>query len=913
MLTTAPPTGTVTFLFTDMEGSTRLWDEYPDAMNHVIARHDELLADVVDAHGGYVFSRAGDGWGIAFASSGAAVRAALDIQRRIADEDWPASIDHIRLRMGLHAGTANQRDGDFFGTAVNRAARVSAAATGGQVFLTEAVRALIADDLADDWQLHDLGEHRLRDLTRAEHLWQISTDESTAPIADLVPRSQVGNLPKRGAPIVGREAEIRQIASELATAPVVTLAGVGGVGKTTLAIEVARSLADEVDGGVWFVDLTTVEDPEEVPSWISATLGVGRRPEMNDLDGLVDALSTTTRVVIVDNAEHLIDRVAEVVAHIVERVQTVRLIVTSREPLSIDAEAVHRVPPLDIGHGSGASPASTLFIDRALLAAPDLDASSFPLDIVEKICDRLDGLPLAIELAAAHAETMTPAEILRALESDRLAMRSGSRSVSQRHRSLDDLIAWSYERLDPETQRVFERLSIFVGGCTAEAAEAVCGDDEGDGIDVRSALRTLVRKSMITTDRTAGATRFTMLETLRGYARHRCGELPENAAAEERHAHWFASFAEETYAGLAGPAEADWLTAAVREVDNLERAASWACANARYDVLGSVGMCLPALLESKSPPGISGWIDQALAVLPDDHPARLHYGYAAGYQVLFGGDLQGWRTVYDDAIAGVATTERAEILRNAFRLISAFFLGDMETVIADSSEASEAAYAIGDQRLGGSLATDLGLALYFTGETERAWAVADELRVRAEASGIPTVLAWSLYLLGELTSASDPERALEYLEESVEYGVSIDNQFVVGISLIALASTAGRHDEVDVALDAMYRCVKLWHGAGNRPQFWTAIRNLVEILHRLGYDWEALTLHLVTESAADQAPQLFGPYGDMYRDIVDDVNNTLGETDRMSAAHRAHTMGYQDTAIFAQETLTGIIASRASS
>lgn len=910
MLTAAPPTGTVTFLFTDMEGSTRLWDEFPAAMNEAIARHDELLGGAAEANDGYVFSRAGDGWGVAFASSTDAVRAAIEIQHRIADEAWPAPIGSIRLRMGLHAGIANQRDGDYFGTAVNRAARVSAAANGGQVFLTEAVRALIADDAATEWQLHDLGEHRLRDLTRAEHLWQIAAAGLDAPIADVAPRSRAGNLPERGASIVGREADIDSVVSGLAAASVVTLVGVGGVGKTTLALEVARRLGGDTDEGSWFVDLTTVDDPDEVPSRISAALGVARRGDMTDLDGLVDALAANTRIIVIDNAEHLIDRVAQVVDQVAHRAPSVKLIITSREPLSIGAEVVHRIPPLDLSRGSAASPAATLFIERALVAAPDLDASAFPLGVVERICDRLDGLPLAIELAAANAETMTPAEILQGLESDRLAMRSGSRSVSQRHRSLDDLITWSYERLDPTAQRVFERLSIFVGGCTAEAAEAVCGDDTIDADEVRGALRTLVRKSMITTDRSTGSTRFTMLETLREYARHRYAELTSDAATEERHARWYASFSEEAFKGLSSPAEAQWQTAAIRELENLERAATWASTHEEFDVLGSLAVCLPTILESKSPPGIEAWIDLALTVLPPDHPGRFDYCFAAGYLTIFRGDLHGWHTVVDAGIAGLADTERARVMRDGFRLISAFFLGHMDVVIADSEALSGAAHALGDHRMAGSLAADLGLALFFAGETERAWEVAEKLRITAESGGIATSLAWSLYLLGELSSASDPVMAMEYLEESVEYGVSIDNRFVVGISLIALASTAGRNDQTDVALDAMYRCVKVWHGTGNRPQFWTAIRNLVEILHRIGHDREALTLHLLTEAASDQAPTLFGPYGDLYRTIAAATIDAVGEADRAAAAHRARRMDYHDAATYALDLLTDVIAER---
>ena len=902
MLTAAPPTGTVTFLFTDMEGSTRLWDEHPDAMNAVLARHDDVLSTVVGAHDGYVFSQAGDGWGIAFPSATDGVQAALEIQRRIGDEDWPEPITDIRLRMGLHAGTANERGGDFFGTTVNRAARVSAAANGGQVFLTDAVRALIADEVSEDWRLRDLGEHRLRDLTRAEHLWQIDTPDVAAPAASLTPRALTGNLPKAGPTVIGRSAEVDAIVSELESEPVVTLVGVGGVGKTTLALEVARTLADDAPGGAWFVDLTTVEDPDEVASWIAASAGVARRPDMDDLGSLVDGLATGDRVVVVDNAEHLIDRVAAVLDAVASGAPKARILVTSREPLAIDGEIVHRVHPLPVGEGPDAHAAGTLFTERALVAAPDLDRAAFSPGVVDAICRHLDGLPLAIELAAAQAETMTPDEILAALESGELAMRSRSRSTAERHRSLDDLVAWSYDRLPDDAKRVFERLSIFVGGATADAAAAVCADDEISPSDVRSILRLLVRKSMVTTNRSAGQTRFTMLETLHRYAERRRDEEPSNLAAEERHARWYADFSERTFEGLASPAEGEWLMAAVREVDNLSRAARWACAHGDDDILGEVGKSLPALLESQFPPGVTAWIDLALDTLPADHPGRIDYAYAVAYVTLFQGDLVGWIDRFDEAVAALHSTPRADMLRDAFRMISAFFRGDMDTVIAHSPDVARRAYELGDQRMAGSITADYGLALFFEGDTDRAWQVADELSAQAAVSGIPTALGWSLYLLGELSSEPDPVAAMEYLEESVEYGVAIEADFLIGISLIALAATAGRHGDEAVALDAMHRALTVWHGLGNRPQFWTAIRNLVEILHRLGSDTDAYTLHLTAEAAADEAPELFGPYGDRYRHMIEEITGALAPADAARARRGAH-LSYHDTARFALDVV----------
>jgi predicted ATPase/class 3 adenylate cyclase len=902
MLTTTPPTGTVTFLFTDMEGSTRLWDRFPDVMDAVVAAHDRILGEVVESTGGYVFAQAGDGWAIAYASPRMAVRAALDIQRRLTTQAWPEPIPGVRVRIGLHAGSATTREGDYFGSSVNRAARVSAAANGGQVFMTDAVRALIVDDMDPEWRLRDLGEHRLRDLTRTERIWQIDSLDVPAPAALAAPRKETGNLPKRGTRILGRDDDIAEITAALAPGSVITLSGVGGVGKTTIAIEVGRQLDGVIPGGSWFVDLTSTDDPSSLAPTINSALGISKRQGMTDLESLIDALNAEDRLVILDNAEQQVDAVASLVDELAGAIPGMRVVVTSREPLAISCEVVRRISPLPIGHDA-ASPAVALFIERGRISGPDLAADAFPVDVVEAICSRLDGLPLAIELAAAHAETMTPTEILAALRADSLELRSDSRSVSARHRSLDDLVAWSYERLDAAEQRVFERMSVFRGGASSDAIEAICSGEDLDATTVRTALRTLVRRSMVATERSGGATRFTMLETLRHYSIQLHAARSERESVEERHADWFAEFARARSEEMSGPLESEALSALVREFDNLAQAARWASRTRALDVLAQLGSGLPYVLESSLPSGIDEWVDDALDTLPEDDPARADYAYTKAYVTLFYGDLRGWSRTYDLATAGVAHLPRVVMMREGFRLISAFFLGDVDTVISDSPAAIRDAFDIGELRLGASLSADLGLALHFRGDTEAAWTVANDLHERAEAWGIPSVLAWSLYLLGELNSATDPTTSIEQLEEVVEYGVSFGNGFAAGISLIALAATAGRHGDRAIAVDAMLRCIRLWHGAGNRPQFWTAIRNLVEILHQIGLDAEAYTLHAASEAAAGQAPELFGPFGDHYLDVVKRTVEHLDAGEATLALRDGAALDYHATAAYAIDLL----------
>jgi predicted ATPase/class 3 adenylate cyclase len=908
MSTALAPTGTVTFLFTDIEGSTRLWDRHPDAMTEVLAIHDGLLDRITATHGGYVFSKAGDGWGISFASARSALDAALSIQQELHTTTWPDAVGEPMVRMGLHAGTADERGGDYFGSAVNRAARVSSAAAGGQIFVTDAVRTLVIDDVDRTWRFRDLGEHRLRDLVRAERIWQIDSEHAPAPLAVLSPAS-VGNLPKRRVHIVGRADDAASVSDQLESSNLVTLVGVGGVGKTTLATEVARQHASEFEGGAWFVDLTTAAEAEEITAAVVSALGVTQRAGMTAMESLSDVLVSARHLIVLDNAEQAIDVIADFTSAILDAVDDIGVIVTSREPLSISGEAVYHLSPLSV-HGEGnLSPAAALFTDRVAIAAPDLDPSMMDSAVIERICERLDGLPLAIELAASHAQTMMPSEILAALDANAFTLRSDSRSTTARHRTLDDLVGWSYQLLDGGAQTVFRRLSVFRDGCTTEAAVAVCCDEDVDEIAVREALRILVRKSMVVTDRSSGSTRFGMLETLRVYSDHRLAEDPDREDVEKRHATWFASLAQASGAGMAGPDEAEHLVRLVSDLDNIRAACAWANAHERFDLVQEIGTCLPPLIISRMRPGMDDWAREGVAALPDSHVARIDFAYVIGYVALFNGDLTGAADAFGEVTNDIIDSERRAVTMQYFKLVSAFFRGDLELTLRDSEVLMNEAWAINEVRVAGAIGSDLALSLMYSGDKTEARRIANELAERADRSGNPSILGWSRYILGEIEADTDPARAMELLEESVEYAVSVDNEFLAGIALVALGSTAGRNDEIPTALDAMYRAIRwLWYGAGNRPQLWTAIRNLVEILHTLGHDEEALTLHAAVEADAAQAPRLFGPFGDQYLAIVGAVAGGLDPDTRHGATDRGANLGYAGAVELALEVIDRITA-----
>lgn len=903
MIEVSAPSGTVTFLFTDIEGSTRLWDQHPDAMAQAMETHDALLSAVANAHGGYVFSQAGDGWGISFGSPALAIEAALAIQQGLSTAVWAEPIAAIKVRMGIHTGTSVERDGDYFGTSVNRAARVSAVGEGGQILVTDAVHLLVADENLDYWRFRDLGEHRLQDLVRAERIWQLDTNEAPAALADLGHRTSRGNLPPVRTHVVGRENDLDQLTSTVRKERLVTLVGVGGVGKTTLAQSAAREIAADFPGGGWFVELSLVDDPSDVFGAVAAALDITQRPEMSTAESIINALSMEHRLVVLDNAEHVIGPVARLVDAILDNVADARLIVTSREPLVIDGEVVHRVSPLFTGVGGAEAPAVALFIERAMRVAPDLGPDSFDSTVVSEICEGLDGLPLAIELAASQCETMMPEEILGALTDHSLTLRSTSRSSTERHRSLSDLVAWSYELLDETDRAVFRRLAVFSGGCTTAAARFVCSDDELTDDQVTASLRVLARKSMILIDRSTGITRFTMLETLRQFSERQLLTTRDRSDVAARHAEWFADVSTTARDGMVGPDEARHLILLLADMPNIKKASRWACAEGDYDLMSRIGACLPPLVASKMRPGMLDWVIEALDALPTEHPARLNYAFAVAYDALFTGNLAGAADIFASATRDVKERYIAETMLSNFDLIGQFFLGDMDYVIEHSDDVMNDAYDLQLIWLGGTIGTDLALALFYSGDLERSHTVAAIVKDHADQSGNPTLLAWARYLQGELNADTDPA-AVEMLEEAIEYAVTVDNEFVAGISLIALAAAAGRQGDTAVALEAMERCIRLFSGAGNRPQLWTAVRNLVEILHRVGADTDALVLHAAAEADSEHAPEVFGEIGNRYRGMVDNIAEGLGTADAEEATLQGQSLEYSDAVEFALDAIS---------
>ena len=527
----ALPTGTVTFLFTDLEGSTRLWEQHPEAMKPALARHDEILRDAIAAHNGHVVKMTGDGAHAAFGDATSAVLAAHDAQLALGRESWDVT-GPLRVRMGIHTGHAEARDGDYFGSAVNRAARLMSVAHGGQVVVSLATEELLHDVASDGCELVDLGEHRLRDLTRAERLFQLHAPglPSTFPSLRTLD-AYAGNLPTQLTSFVGRQEELERVTATVRDVRLVTLTGVGGVGKTRLALQAAAEVLPEFPDGAWLCELAAANDPDAMIEVVAAALGVQPRAGTT-LDGsIVEFLRTKQLLLVLDNCEHLLDAAATFAERVLRACDGVRVLATSREGLAVEGEQVR---PLRSLQPAGAE---QLFTERARAVVPDFSVGSAHADAVTEVCRRLDGIPLAIELAAARVRAMSPEEIASLLDERFRLLTGGRRTAVERHQTLRAMVDWSYSMLDPTERVVFDRLGVFSGSFDATAAAAVVAGDGIEAWDVREALTRLVDRSMVVAEHGEEAvTRYSMLETLRQYARERLDESGEPDAWRRRHA-----------------------------------------------------------------------------------------------------------------------------------------------------------------------------------------------------------------------------------------------------------------------------------------------------------------------------------------------------------------------------------------
>jgi predicted ATPase/class 3 adenylate cyclase len=581
----SPPTGIVTFLFTDIEGSTKLWERDAEAMQGALARHDAILHSVTREHDGYVFKTVGDAFCCAFSTAAEAFEAALEAQRALlTEEGWPEQTGPLRVRMALHAGAAEERDGDYFGPPVNRVARLLSAGHGAQVLLSLAARELVRDRLPPGVKLRDLGEHRLKDLFGPERVFQLMVPSLPAEFPPLrTLEGRPNNLPLQPTPLVGRESEVEEVAERLGGDEVrlLTLTGPGGTGKTRLALQVGADLLEEFDDGVFFVSLATITHPELVPSTIAGSLRLRESVGQSLTETLEGYLHHKRLLLILDNFEQVLEG-TPVVGELLGGCPNLKVLATSRIPLRLYGEQEYPVPPLEVPDPLRLPPlgrlvqyeAVRLFVERAKAVKPDFEITNNNASAVAEICVRLDGLPLAIELAAARTKLLPPRELLSRLGNRLRILKGGARNLPARQQTLRATIDWSYDLLDEGEKTLFRRLSVFSGGSTLEAIEEIC-DPQGE-LEALEVVGSLLEKSLLRREEGAdGGSRFAMLETVREYAREKLEESGEAEETRRRHAEHYLALAETAELELLGAGQGRWMRRLRTEFANLREAHAW--------------------------------------------------------------------------------------------------------------------------------------------------------------------------------------------------------------------------------------------------------------------------------------------------------------------------------------------------
>jgi predicted ATPase/class 3 adenylate cyclase len=837
------PTGTVTCLFSDIEGSTRLELELGSGpYRDVRERHRELLRAAFVAHDGYEQSTEGDSFFVIFRRAGDAVAAAVDAQRALAAEAWPDGAD-VKVRMGLHTGEIERLGGDVIGYDINRTARITAVAHGGQVLLSDATRSLVADDLRDGVGLRDVGAHRLKDLREPEHLSQLVVDGLTdtfPPLRSLDARPN--NLPTQLTSFVGRDRELGEASALLGATRLLTLTGPGGTGKTRLSLQVAAAGADDFPDGVWFVALDAVRDPQLVAPTIARTLGLADSKARPSLDLLGDHIGTGRVLLVLDNFEQVVDAGPDI-AELLRRCPNVRCIVTTRIPLRVSGEQEYPVPglpsPPDLSHLSemerlnlprelrdldatalGQFEAVRLFIARATSVRPGFAVTNDNAPAVAGISARLHGMPLAIELAAARVKLLTPDQILARLEHHLSLLTAGSRDLPERQQTLRGAIAWSYDLLDEGSRRLADRLSVFRGGFDLEMAERICGPAAEIGGDVVDRIGELVDQSLVRPD-DGEEPRFAMLETIREFTAEMLAAREEAGAIADRHGAAMLELAELAAPELNGSDQRRWLERLERDHDNLRAALDWSIARPDPQLGARLAFALWRFWQQR------GYLNEARARFEQleaqgwdlDAVTRARFVEAFGGIAYWQSDETTAARLYEEQLRlWREIGDRREVANALFNRAYADMIEVMEGHIPEDgmdegrerlNEALAIYRDLGDTGGEGNILWGLGSLAYFTSDAAEAEAWYRRSLELHRTAGDRTMEAWSLHMLalsliGKRDFAGGREIGRHALEHFYESGD------VSGVTLTLDDIALG-----DLGLGEPDRAARLWGAARN--------------------------------------------------------------------------------------------------
>jgi predicted ATPase/class 3 adenylate cyclase len=787
--------GTVTFLFTDIEGSTKLWEGYPEAMKAVLARHDAILRQAVEGNGGHIIKTTGDGIHAVFESAAGGVSATLAAQQALTEETWDEiKPQALRIRMGLHTGDAEARAGDYFGPTLNRAARLMSIAHGGQILLSKTTAELADEELPENTTLLDLGEHRLKDLVRPEHVFQLTHPTLISefpPIKSI--NSFPNNLPIQLTSFIGRERELREAKGRLESARLLTLIGPGGTGKTRLTLQLAADVLPNFADGVWFVELAPLADPALILQTIASVLGVREQLGMPLIDIVINYLRTKKLLLILDNCEHLVESCAQLVDQFLHASQTIKMIASSREALGISGETVYRVPSLSLPDPDKVTfealegyESVQLLVERARAANPKFRLTEKNASSIAQICRRLDGIPLALELAAARLTVFSPEQIATRLDDRFKLLTGGSRTALPRQQTLRALIDWSYDMLTDEERTLFRRLAVFADGWTFEAAEALCPD-----LDVLDLLTQLVNKSLVAVDDEGSESRYRLLETVRQYARDKLLESGEVEHVRNRHLDYFHDLAGRAEPNLYTVNAMEWVIKLEAERGNMRAAIEWGMENNLKAVL-EICCALPNFWLRRGMEGESrALIKEALS-----------------------------RTHTLPKLEGQVAHQQATLLANAWLSLGflAFSQGDSIPAIDATKKCASLARQLGDKSL---LAKALGFevsAKLVAGGFEETDALLNEGVTAARESGDPFATGMMLGMFGSrmMMTGHDLETAQAYAEQGISLLQQSGNLWGHTMILMSMAMVAKYRGRFDEARSSFHACLPIFHDMGDR-------------------------------------------------------------------------------------------------
>ncbi|MEO6350532.1 MAG: tetratricopeptide repeat protein [Candidatus Limnocylindrales bacterium] len=763
-------TGTVTFVFSDLEGSTRLLASLRSEFGRVLVDYYSVVGDIFSSHGGTEVDRAGDGLFFSFPSAREALAAGVEAQKAIAAHEWPSGVS-VRARIGLHTGEATTAAHGFFGMDVHRAARLAAAGHGGQLLISQTTRDLVSGDLPDGTTLIDLGEHWLKDLAEPEHLYQVNVDglpSAFPPLKSLV--TLPNNLPRHLTTFIGRRRDVTEVTQLTTEGALVTLTGAGGVGKTRLCLQVAAEVLENFVDGAWLVELETITDEALVAQQVAATLGAAGASDADAEEALIGHLKSREALIILDNCEHLVAASARLSNVLLKSCPGLRILATSRESLGVPGERTYPVRSLDLPEEADVADmerltsyeAVTLFAERARAADPSFAVATENAAAVIEICRRLDGIPLALELAAARVRALTVQQIAERLDERFRLLTGGSRTVMPRHQTLRAAIEWSFGLLPNAERAVLWRLSAFTGSFSLEAAEAVSVGQDVEDIEVIDHLTRLIEKSLVNRQ----GDRYRILETVRGFARERSLENGESQGAYGRHRDWYLEFVRKAAPTFfRGPESTDWLARLEVEYDNVRAALAWSL-NDR----GAAGAALELVA------GL--W----------------RFWEIRGYLV----EGRQWIEQILGATDGNTSLLRADVLTGAGILAAA--QGDHTAAVRLHAESLAAHRKIGDRQSINYALHNLANATLHEGDHARARELYEEVVATGRSGGDRRGLPIALFHLAEVCDRQgDYDAARDHFEEAIDIARAERDFWATAYALTSYAQAAMRRGNSDDA------------------------------------------------------------------------------------------------------------------